>query len=271
MAHKVIDGDKLDNEMRITADAIRQKLGVPDQLQWKDNSGFASDVDRIVIKSGGYEQGYEDGKNSVEQYSRYANTIKFPGLSTFTTPEVELTFDKLLQTMDMFKVTTEDQRNTVVEHLTLNIGSVSGMASSMFECNYNYRDLVLKRLTLNFSFANCTRLQGAFNCQTALEVIDGTPLDLSGIDTSYQYCLNNMFNYCNGLKEIRFAEKTIPYQIEFGGCSKLSDESIQSIVDGLKDLTGGTAQTLRLHATVGNKLTNEQKATITAKNWTLVY
>jgi hypothetical protein len=31
------------------------------------------------------------------------------------------------------------------------------------------------------------------------------------------------------------------------------------------------AQTLTVHAEVGNKLTEAQKATITAKNWILVY
>ena len=51
----------------------------------------------------------------------------------------------------------------------------------------------------------------------------------------------------------------------------LSDASVQSIIDCLKDLTGAAAQTLTLHATVGGKLTDAQKAAITAKNWTLVY
>jgi endonuclease I len=49
------------------------------------------------------------------------------------------------------------------------------------------------------------------------------------------------------------------------------NDSVQSIVDALKDLTGATAQTLTFHADVGGKLTDAQKATITAKNWTLVY
>ena len=51
----------------------------------------------------------------------------------------------------------------------------------------------------------------------------------------------------------------------------LSDETIQSIIDGLADLTEQTTQTITFYATVGAKLTDEQKATITAKNWTLAY
>ena len=51
----------------------------------------------------------------------------------------------------------------------------------------------------------------------------------------------------------------------------LTPETIQSIIDGMADLTGATAQTLTFHKDVGAKLTDAQKATITAKNWTLVY
>jgi hypothetical protein len=46
---------------------------------------------------------------------------------------------------------------------------------------------------------------------------------------------------------------------------------MQSIIDHLKDLTGQTPQKLTFHATAGGKLTDVQKAAITAKNWTLVY
>ena len=48
--------------------------------------------------------------------------------------------------------------------------------------------------------------------------------------------------------------------------SKLSAESVQSIIDGLAIV--GTAQTLTLHSSI--VLTDEQKAQISSKNWTLV-
>jgi hypothetical protein len=81
---------------------------------------------------------------------------------------------------------------------------------------------------------------------------------------------NSWFSYCYALKNITF-EGTIGASISFKECSKLTNESIQSIIEHLKDLTGLTTQNLILHATVGAKLTDAQKATITAKNWTLVY
>lgn len=81
---------------------------------------------------------------------------------------------------------------------------------------------------------------------------------------------NYSFLSLGGLKEIRF-EGCIGYSLEIKASSLLSTESVQSIIDHLKDLTGQTAQTLTLHPTVGGNMTAEQKAAISAKNWTLVY
>ena len=72
------------------------------------------------------------------------------------------------------------------------------------------------------------------------------------------------------LENITF-EGVISKSIGFPNSQKLSDASIQSVIDHLADLTGQTTQTLTFHSTVGNKLTDTQKATITAKNWTLAY
>ena len=82
---------------------------------------------------------------------------------------------------------------------------------------------------------------------------------------------SNAFAGCTGLVRITFVPGCIKVAISFASSNLLDDVSIQSIVDGLADLTGQTAQTLTFHATVGAKLTEAQKATITAKNWTLVY
>ena len=66
-------------------------------------------------------------------------------------------------------------------------------------------------------------------------------------------------------------EGVIGSTISFASCSKLTDASVQSIIDHLKDLTGQTAQTLTFHATVGGNLAEGQKAAIAARNWTLIF
>ena len=79
------------------------------------------------------------------------------------------------------------------------------------------------------------------------------------------------FNGCRSLKNIRFKPNSIFLNAMFADSDKLTDESTQSIIDGLADLTGQASQTLSLHKDVGAMLTDEQKAAITAKNWNLVY
>lgn len=80
----------------------------------------------------------------------------------------------------------------------------------------------------------------------------------------------NFVLQCAALEKITFAG-TIGQSLSFVGSPLLANESVQSIIDHLKDLTGATAQTLTFHATVGGKLTQAQKDAISAKNWTLVY
>ena len=80
---------------------------------------------------------------------------------------------------------------------------------------------------------------------------------------------NNTFS-TSSLEDITF-EGEIGKNISFSQCEKLTDASVQSIIDHLKDMTDATAPTLTFHATVGSKLTQVQKDTISAKNWTLAY
>ena len=79
------------------------------------------------------------------------------------------------------------------------------------------------------------------------------------------------FSSCLGLKRISFVPNCIKASIGFPNSNLLADASVQSIIRGLADLTGASAKTLTLHKDVGAKLTEAQKAEITAKNWILVY
>ena len=107
-------------------------------------------------------------------------------------------------------------------------------------------------------------LQLAFNQNRSIVTIK--KIILLRDDVSFDRTFVNATN----LESITF-EGVISKNIGFPSSSKLSNASIQSIIDHLADLTGGTTQTLTFHKTVGNKLTDTQKATITAKNWTLAY
>lgn len=105
---------------------------------------------------------------------------------------------------------------------------------------------------------------------------DSTFVRCTQLVTIQKLTLNNVgrfqstFANCSKLQNITI-EGSIDVNFNISATDVLTNESVQSIIDHLKDLTGATTQTLTFHATVGGKLTAEQKAAITAKNWELVY
>ena len=207
-------------------------------------------------------------------YMKYAQAIKFKNLNLFGTSEVSLNFDELSDLREMFFANHNDnqwKQNVTVEHITISTKAKVMDMYRMFSSSTAYMpDTTLKHITLNFELdvenQALVGLNNAFQNAKGLEVIDGIPLNLSNT-TSF----NSTFMYCEELREIRFVENSIKASISFSHSNKLSDATIQSIIEGLADLTGSTTQTLTFHKTVGGKLTDTQKATITAKNWTLAY
>ena len=80
---------------------------------------------------------------------------------------------------------------------------------------------------------------------------------------------NALYN-CVSLKRINFIG-TISTSLNLVQSPLLDDKTIETIIDSLADLNGATAQKLTFYSKVGERLTEEQKAAITAKNWALVY
>ena len=112
---------------------------------------------------------------------------------------------------------------------------------------------------------SATNVNAAFASTQVLQRIEKLIISDTGTLT-----FSSTFSGARALSYIRF-EGVIGRDISFSASGLLTNESAQSIIDHLKDLTGQTAQTLTFHATVGGNLTAAQKAAITAKNWTLVY
>ena len=87
--------------------------------------------------------------------------------------------------------------------------------------------------------------------------------------------ISDMFNGCNLLKNFggllnigQAYTTTFTYSLQ--NCKKLSNESIQNVIDGLYDMTAkGFSPTLKFNSAVYTKLTDEQKTQITNKNWTV--
>ena len=114
-------------------------------------------------------------------------------------------------------------------------------------------DVIVTGISMQDAFSRCGKLHAI------------KKLVLNGVTS-----LVNTFTGCSALENIEI-DGSIDVNFNISATAVLTDASVQSIIDHLKDLIGATAQTLTFHATVGGNLSNAQKATITAKNWTLVY
>jgi hypothetical protein len=113
--------------------------------------------------------------------------------------------------------------------------------------------------------SNCTTLNRAFSSGNG-GALNNITLKVTEVCTSYA----NTFLSQSELIEIRFTEdSTIAANIAFQQSAALSADSVNSIINALQDRTGTTGLTLYLHATVKAKMTDEQYARITAKNWTV--
>lgn len=108
-----------------------------------------------------------------------------------------------------------------------------------------------------------TSFQYMFYNQQFLENINGE-IDFTKINATGT---NLMFYACNYLKEVRFTQESLKYDLQMAQSKYLSLESLQSIIDGLGNVT--TTRTLSLNSTAYNKLTEEQKQSATDKGWTI--
>lgn len=205
--------------------------------------------------------------SSGEDLVKYADNIRFRNLNLFGKEEVILNLDNIcdLTNLCSTKVGVE-YNNKTVKHITVNCPNQVTSMNMAFGTN-GVADQTLEHITLNVDTSKCGDWGQTFLKLFALKIIDGTPLNFSLININTA----NTFNATYALEEVRFVENSIVRNTGFARCENLSNDTVESIISGLADLTGQTTQTLTLRATVGGKLTDEQKAIITAKNWTLVY
>ncbi len=136
--------------------------------------------------------------------------------------------------------------------------------------------------TLDFSKA--TNMQRTFYVSgvTRLGVIDcssATALDFLVCSSTYLHTIekmvvhsgntyNSSFNATSALVEIRF-EGEIGNNIDFSSCTKLSHDSLMSIINHLATLESGVNRTLTIGSTNLAKLSDAEKAIATQKGWTL--
>lgn len=123
----------------------------------------------------------------------------------------------------------------------------------------------------NATLITDTKVEIIANSNNAEQMFNGAEnlVNIRKLTVYESTTFTNTFTSCYALVEIRFGG-TIGQSINFKSSPRLSDESIDSIIEHLKDLTGATAKTLTVHTTVYDKIVSSGKdALITAKNWSL--
>lgn len=144
----------------------------------------------------------------------------------------------------------------------INIPEKAIDCSSLFSLASNIIPDKMKKITFSPKI-KVARITLGFNGRYLLQTIVGE-LDFSECEPSQQ---QNPFNGCTSLIEVRFTPESIKQNISFTQSYRLSDESIQSILDGLA--TVSTTRILYLNSAVYAKLTEEQKQSATDKGWTI--
>ena len=170
----------------------------------------------------------------------------------------------------------------IVEELTvkapnINVSNNQSCMGQMFLYNNGIKKVILKMpdaskymistfnvtnieiVDLEFSTKNIIDYGSVFGNSKKLTEINGT------IDFSSATNVNYMFDNCINLTKVTFAPNTLSLSISLYACSKLSAESVQSIIDGLA--TVETAQTLTLNAYA--KILQSQVDSANAKGWTV--
>lgn len=139
----------------------------------------------------------------------------------------------------------------------------------------------LKKMEIDFSVANKSVTNFFRNCEnlvtapvinfcnaTSAQYLFGDCANLETVEllniSSSTSNLNN-FSGCVKLKNIKFAQSCIKANISFADSPLLTDESIQSIIDGLATVTNDTKITF--HTDTVAKITEAQQIQITNKNW----
>lgn len=102
--------------------------------------------------------------------------------------------------------------------------------------------------------------QPFYGCKKLKEITN--PFDFSHLTS-----IGNSFGLCHALQSVSFIPYTINVDFDIGSCSALSSESIQSVIDGLADLTDKDTCTVTFSSIVNLILTEEQLNTINSKNW----
>ena len=245
-------------------DAIRMKIDETDVIK---SGELPQKIDKV------YEAGLQAAKDrywdELQDYGKRKSYFGFFAGASWTQERLNnlkypIVFPKETSTLDrncdsmFFRLNIRADGRIDLSHVCSMIDFSGCMTAN--QVFYNAR---AENITCDFS--NCTNLKETFALGDGGS-LENITLKVSEKCTKY----TNTFYYCNPTNLIFTDDSVIAASVSFAQSSKLSDESVDSMVHALKDLTGATSQTLTVHANVYNRMVERGvDLLVTAKNWTL--
>ena len=226
---KVIDSIKFDEALTYTANRIRVKTGSTDLITWDASKGFGDAIDSIMS---------QDLLNFVQSLGHFqmtgANTATNLTLNIPNVTTLNKAFDIGSQANNLKKIEL-----TVSEKLTNMSYVFNNRAGGSLEEIIFYGDL-----------SKVTSLNAAFACS-------GTGLNdnlkkISGLDFTSVTTASQLFNSQRGLVELDIKANTVGVALDLGGQRNLNLASCINVLNALKDLTGETALTVKVHDNLKN-------------------
>lgn len=199
-----------------------------------------SDIDEI------YNKGYEDGKaegGGTWDFTKYLTSMQLNASVVEITDNIYFDLSAFGTGLNYFASNVPFSCEKITVKLSDNTTSIQGAFSNFV----NVAQDKLKEIEIIGSTGGITSFSSTF-CRTNLERIT------SEIDFSSCTYNHNCFFNATSLKELRIKPNSIKISISFSSSSDLTDESINSIVNGYADMTGQTAPVLTVHATVKSKI-----------------
>lgn len=214
---------------------------------------YQAGYEKGTLEGGGadkYNQGYADGAfpmTKMQLMQQAFHSVEFPqgyelSLNVRQIENLTSTFQKCTGVKSI-KIVAEEP-NTVV-------------------APYAFRDTSAEIIDISGWNTKFSAALYLFYYAKSLKSVIGA-LDFSECTATPTAWLND----CNSLVDMEFVKETIKVDISLS-LPVASDNTIQSFIDGLADLTGGTAKKATFHTNIITKLTDEQLAQISAKNWTV--
>lgn len=237
---------ELKSAKRLTA--LKNKI---DAVTETPSNTLSESVDNVIA---GYGQGGSGGGLDLFPYVRY---VDFTADLQEVTKDIALHLERAPAINQMFSQATMIN----APKITVYISDICENMSTFLRGNG--RQEALKTVEIIGDTKQIKLFNFAFYWRITLETIN------CEFDFSSATNVDSMLTYCSALKEVRFKRNTLSLSISIAHSPNLSDASIDSIVNGLADLTGQTAQTITFHSTVTAKIMAnvEWDSAITSKNW----